>query len=179
LNVEKVLLLAKQTQVHAEKRAGQEKKWHKNYTKKHEMASVTFLVVCATARPWRIVFKIEDVHGIELHDVRSWKFVYFRKIFLFLLHITRGVRRGARGTIPRTPNHCGGPKSHNNVISTSFHAVHLLPQDEHGGAKLVSCPSPRLTSLRLCTSRLSSQIGEICSEKYLSIRQTINYKLFK
>ena len=27
--------------------------------------------------------KIADVHGIEVHEVRTWKFVYFRKIFLF------------------------------------------------------------------------------------------------
>jgi len=103
-------------------------------------------------------------------------------IFLFLLHITRGVTRGARGTIPWTPNHCGGPKSYNNVISTSLNTVHLLPKDfrfEHGGANLVSCSRRRLTSLHLCTSRLSSQIGEICLQKYLSIRQTINRKLFK
>jgi len=35
LKVGKVLLLAKQTRVHAKKRVGQAKKWHKNYTKKH------------------------------------------------------------------------------------------------------------------------------------------------
>jgi len=32
--------------------------------------------------------KIADVYGIEVHDVRTWTFVYFRKIFRFLLHIT-------------------------------------------------------------------------------------------
>jgi len=31
--------------------------------------------------------KIADVHGIEVHDVRTWKFVYFRKLFRLLLHI--------------------------------------------------------------------------------------------
>jgi len=45
LNVGKVILLEKQTQVHAEKRVGQAKKWHKNYTKKREMASVILLSV--------------------------------------------------------------------------------------------------------------------------------------
>jgi len=125
--------------------------------------------------------KIADVHGIEVHEVGTWKFVYFRKIFLFLLHITRGVTRGSRDTIPRAPNHCGGPKSHNNVISTSFSIVHLLPTDlrfEHRGVKLVSCPRRHLTSLRLCTSRLSSQNGEICLQKYLPISgklSTTNY----
>jgi len=37
----------------------------------------------------RAVFcsKIADAHGIEVCDVRTWKFVYFRKISRFLLHI--------------------------------------------------------------------------------------------
>jgi len=45
------------------------------------------------------------------------------------------------------------PKSHNNVESTFFNTIHLLPKDlmfEHGGAKLVSCPGRHLTSVRLC-----------------------------
>jgi len=48
----------------------------------------------------------------------------------------------------------GAPKSPNNVISTFFHTVHLLPKDlkfEHAGAKLPSCPGRYLTSLRICT----------------------------
>ena len=56
--------------------------------------------------------------------------------------------------------------------STFFNTAHLLPKDlrfEHGGAKLVSFPRHHLTSLRPCTSRLSSQNGEICLQKYLSI----------
>ena len=61
--------------------------------------------------------KIADVHGIEVNDVRAWKFVYFRKIFRFLLHHTRDIKRGKGGTIPLSPNHCRGPKSHNNVIT--------------------------------------------------------------
>ena len=40
---------------------------------------------------------------------------------------------------------------------------------EHGGAKLVSFPRRHLTSLRSCTSRLSSQNDEICLQKYLPI----------
>jgi len=55
--------------------------------------------------------KIADVHGTEVHDVRTSKFVYFRKIFRFLLHIVKGVTRGwQEGTIPRAPNHCVGQK---------------------------------------------------------------------
>jgi len=50
---------------------------------------------------------------------------------------------GNGGTISRAPNHYGGadslreaPKSLNNVASTFFKTVHLLPKDlkfEHGG----------------------------------------------
>jgi len=40
---------------------------------------------------------------------------------------------------------------------------------EHGGAKLVSCPRRHLTSLRPCTSQLSSQNGEVFLQKYLPI----------
>jgi len=45
----------------------------------------------------------------------------------------------------------GSPKSPNNVTSTFFSAVHLLPKDlsfAHGGAKLASCLGRHLTSLR-------------------------------
>jgi len=45
----------------------------------------------------------------------------------------------------------GAPKTPNNVTSTFFNTVHLLPKDlgfEHGGAKLAFCPGPNLTSLR-------------------------------
>jgi len=52
-------------------------------------------------------------------------------------------------------------------------SVYLLSKDlwfEHGGATLFYCPRRRLTSLRLCTSRLCSQNGEICLQKYLPIR---------
>ena len=118
--------------------------------------------------------KIADVHGIEVNGVLTWKFVYFQKIFRFLLHNTRDVTRGQGGTISRAPNHYGGAKSHSNVITTFFKTVglHLLPKDlrfEHGGAKLVSFPRRHLTSLRSCTSRLSSQNDEICLQKYLPI----------
>jgi len=43
------------------------------------------------------------------------------------------------------------PKSLNNITSTSFNTVHLLPKDlrfEYGGAKLASCPGRHLTSIR-------------------------------
>jgi len=149
---------------------------------KHEMVSVTLLAVCATARPCRIV--LENCRCAWNRS--SWgsdlKICLFSENFSIFIAHHQGVTRRARGTIPRKLNHCGGPKSYNNVISTSFNTAYLLPKDlrfEHGGANLVSYPRRRLTSLHLCTSRLSSQIGEICLQKYLSIRQTINHKLFK
>jgi len=59
------------------------------------------------------------------------------------------------------PNHFGGDritaetKSPDNVTSTFFNRVYLLPKDlsfEHGGTKLASCPGPHITSLRPCES---------------------------
>jgi len=44
----------------------------------------------------------------------------------------------------------GSPKSHNNVTSTFFNTLHLLPKYlrfERGGGKLASCPRRHLTSL--------------------------------
>jgi len=64
---------------------------------------------------------------------------------------TRGVTVESKGgTIPRTPNHHGAPKSPNNVTGTFFNTIHLLRKDrfEHGGAKLASFPGRHLTSLR-------------------------------
>ena len=140
-------------------------------TKKPEMPPVTFVGSLCKTNAVRCS-KIADVHVIEDHDARNWNVDYFRNFSRFLLHITTGVTRGGLGgTIPLVPNHCGGPKSH-NVISTFFNTVNLLPKGlrfEHGGAKLVSCPKRHLTSLRPCTSRLSSQNDEICLQKYLSI----------
>ena len=55
---------------------------------------------------------------------------------------TRGVQGGDNSRASKSPN---------NVTSTFFNTVHLLPKDlrfEHGGAKLASCPGRHLTSLR-------------------------------
>jgi len=60
-----------------------------------------------------------------------------------------GVQGG--GTIPGRRITAGAPKSLNNIASTFFNAVYLLPKDlrfEHGGAKLVSCRGRHLTSVR-------------------------------
>jgi len=59
------------------------------------------------------------------------------------------VARGAQ--FPGRRIAMGAPKSPNNVTSTLFSTVDLLPNDltfEHGGAKLASCPGRHLTSLR-------------------------------
>jgi len=65
--------------------------------------------------------------------------------------------------MPLAPNHWEAPKCPDNVTSTFFSAVNLLPKDlrfEHGGAERVSCPGRHLTSVRPCqmnTSLLSSR----------------------
>jgi len=44
-----------------------------------------------------------------------------------------------------------GAEKTNNITSTVFSTVHMLPKDlrfEHEGAKLASCPGRHLTSLR-------------------------------
>jgi len=52
------------------------------YRKNTEMPPVTFVgsLYNTHAVP---CLKISDVHGLEVHDVRTWKVVNFRKIFLF------------------------------------------------------------------------------------------------
>ena len=64
----------------------------------------------------------------------------------------------------------GAPESPNNVTSTFFNAVHLLPKDlkfEHDGAKIASCPERCLTSLRKKNApaikcEYPHRTGEIC-----------------
>ena len=87
------------------------------------------------------------------------------------LYGRRGVTRGQLGAIPRVPNHygqrlmtAGAPKSPNNVTSTFFNTVHLLPKDlkfEQGGAKRASCPGRCLTSLRPLYGRVSCTCDEV------------------
>jgi len=62
-----------------------------------------------------------------------------------------GVRTGAQ--FPWRQIIMWAPKSPENVASSFFNRVHLLPKDlmfEHGGAKLASCPGRHPTSLRPC-----------------------------
>jgi len=88
LNVENMLFLIKQTQVHAEKSVGQANKWHKS-TRKTMNATcnlrwhvtydlyTTHAVICS---------KIADVRGISVHEVWKLRFVYFRQIADFFAH---------------------------------------------------------------------------------------------
>jgi len=99
------------------------------------------------------------------------KFVYFRYIFRFLLHITRGGKRGARGHNSLGAKSLRGTKK-SQCPKHFLHYNTLFPKDlrfKHGGAKFVSCPSRYLISLSPCTSGLSGQNGEICLQKYLPI----------
>ena len=138
------------------------------------MSPVTFVgSLCKIHAEGLLCSKIADVHGIEVHDVRTWKFVYFRKIFRwFLLRNNRDVTRGGKGVqFPGRRITAGGQKSQ-HCHKHFFKTVHLLPKDlrfEHGGAKLVSCPRCHLTSLRPCTWRLSGRNDEICLQKHLPI----------
>jgi len=100
------------------------------------------------------------------HIAASCLLTYTSAVF-YTLHyglISRAQRGGKWGEIPRAPNHTGGaeilrgrrmtagvPKSPNNVTSTFFNTVDLLPKDlrfEHGGGEIASCPGRHLSSLR-------------------------------
>ena len=81
--------------------------------------------------------------------------------------ITRGVTTGGRGAqFPGRRIPMGAPKSPNNVTSTFFNTVHLVPKDlrfEHGGVKLASCPGRHLSSLRpWSTCSLKYEIWRRC-----------------
>jgi len=109
---------------------------------------------------------IEHVQCIFLHTGKLFANVYICSFLRAALCFNQqGRNEGGRvGAIPRAPNHsgalkycdgrriiAGAPKSPNNVTSTFFNTVHLLPNDirfEHGGAKLASCPGHHLSLLR-------------------------------
>ena len=135
------------------------------------MPPVTFVVSLCKLYVVGLILrsKIADVHGIEVHDVRTWKFVYFQKILRFLLHNTRDVTKGAQFLGRRITT--GGKKSqqcHNQFFQNSTFASER-PQVQTWGRQ-TCIPRRHLTSsLRPCTSRLSSQNDEICLRKYLPI----------
>jgi len=92
--------------------------------------------------------KIADVHGIEVHDVRTWKFVYFRKIFRFLLHNTRDVTR-SKGRNSTAPNHCEGPKSFSNSRPTFASERPQVPTRGRQTCFFPQAPSNLVTSLHI------------------------------
>ena len=117
-----------------------------------------------------LCLKIADIHEIEVHDVRNlFIFGHFSDFCCITPEVSRGGKgaqfHGVRITV-------GGQKVATMSKALFFKTVHLLPKNlrfEHVGTKLVSFPRRHLTSLRPCTSRLSSQNGEICLQKYLHI----------
>jgi len=113
--------------------------------------------------------KIAYVHGI---GVRTWNLFIFGKFSDFYCITAETYRGVGKGHNSSGAESLRGGKNHNNDQKHFFKTVYLLPKDrrfEHRGAKLVSCPRRYLTSLRPCTSRLSSQNGEICLRKCLPI----------
>ena len=111
----------------------------------------------------------------HIHDVRTWKFVCFQKIFRFLLHNTRDITRVKGGTIPgrgitagaNKPQQCHKHFFHNSTFASE------RPQIRTWGRQTCILPhqasSNFVTLSAQCTSRLSSQNGEICLQKYLPI----------
>jgi len=76
--------------------------------------------------------------------------------------VTRSAARGGHN-FPCTESLRGATKTPNNVTTTFFNTVHLLPKDlkfEHGGAKVVSYPGRRLTSLILVTPLVATSTFE-------------------
>jgi len=78
---------------------------------------------------------------------------------------------------PGTESLWGTPKSPNNVTSTFYNTVYLLPKGlrfQHGGAKLASCPWHHLTSLHpwLVTTSCNqgSGVGGVWVDSDFSIR---------
>jgi len=136
------------------------------------MPPVTFVgSLCKIHAVGLLCSKIAGVHGIEVHDVRTLKFVYFRKIFRFSSHNIRDVTKVARGhNSPGAKSLRGAKRSqqcHKHFFQNSTFAS-KRPQ-VRTWVRQTCCPRRHLTSLRPCTSRLSSQNGEICLQKYLPI----------
>jgi len=95
--------------------------------------------------------KIADVYGIEVHDVWTRKFVYFRKIFRVLLHNTRDVTRGERGNnspgaesllVTKNSQQCHKHFFRNSTFASERAQVRIW------GRQIFSCPRRHLTSLR-------------------------------
>ena len=167
----KVLLLAKQTQAHAEKTCGVGIEMTQ---KLHEETWNAASDLCwqSVQDPCHIVFENADVYGIEVHDVRTWKFVDFRKMLRFFLHYTRDVTREARG--------------HNSPGAESLRGTKK--------SQLVS-ERPQVQTCGRQTSFLPQALSNLVTPMHITIvypkwrnsftkipahqGQTINHKLFK
>jgi len=112
--------------------------------------------------------KIHALLFSRIAYVRTWKFVCFQKIFRVLLHNPRDVTRGERGNSFLAQNHRGGSKSPNIVTSSFFQNSTFAserPQIWTWERQTFILPhhasSNFLTLSAQCTSRLSSQNGEL------------------
>jgi len=133
---------------------------HRSDTKLHEW---TWNAVSNLCRQF-----VQDLCRIVLENCRcSWNRSSWRSDLTicllsenFQIFIAWHRRRsdGARGHNSPSTESLWGEKIPNNVISTFFKTLHLLPKDlrfEHGCGKLVSCPRCHLTSLRPCTMHIA------------------------
>jgi len=138
------------------------------------MPPVTFVISMCKLYAVGLILcsKIADVRGIEVHDVRTWKFVCFQKIFRFLLHNTKDVTKGAKR------HSFSGAKSLRWGKKLQQYYKHFFQKSTfayerpqvHTWGRQTCIPRRHLTSsLQPCRSRLSSQIEEICLQKYLPI----------
>jgi len=116
--------------------------------------------------------KIAELRGIEVHDVRTRKFAYFRKIFRFSLNNIRDVTKGRRGHNPPSAESLLETKKsqqcHKHFFQNSIFASGR-PQVPTKGRQTCFLPQAPSNLLTPCTSRLSSQNGESCLQKYLPI----------
>jgi len=126
LNVSKVLLLAKQTQVHAKKTRGAgidvtQKVHHETWN-----ANLCWQCVQAFAMPCRIAFENCRCSWNRSSWRSDFKICLFSVNFpIFIAHHQRGNKgHNSKDTIHRAPDHCGWPKCH-NVITSFFNTVGL------------------------------------------------------
>ena len=173
----KFYFLAKQTQVPAEKTRGagievpqklHEETWN----------AVSNLCWQSAQDPCCIVFENCRCSWNRSTWCSDLKIFYFQKIFRYLLHNTIDAKRGAKEDNSLGAESLRGCKKsqqcHKHFFQNCCFEIYRSfaserPQVRTWGAKLVSCPRRHLTSLRPCTSPLSSQNVEIYLQKYLPI----------
>ena len=118
--------------------------WHNVYIVLHALSHLGNVHFTPVGHVFTVKYQHSRLRIVELHSA---------------LYDSQGHNEGGEGSaISRARSHYGGAKSlrralksPNNVTSTFFNKVHLLPKDpnfELVGVKLVSCPGRHLTSLR-------------------------------